>query len=77
MVSPVSVGVVCVGVVCVGKSMRQLEEAVLEVLVEAVGGGERPGVAEISRWAEMTAGKAIPAGASPAAWGTRPPGGSS
>ena len=49
VVSPVSAGVVCVGVVRVGKSMRQLEEAVLEVLVEAVGGGECAGVAEISR----------------------------
>ena len=32
---------------CLG--MCQLEEAVLEVLVEVVGGGECPGVAEISR----------------------------
>ena len=49
VVSPVSVGVVRVGVVRVGKSMRQLEEAVLDVLVEAAGGGECPGVAEIGR----------------------------
>ena len=39
VVSPVSASAVRGGVVCVGKSMRQLEEAVLEVLVEAVGGG--------------------------------------
>ena len=32
---------------CLG--MRQLEEAVLDVLFEARGGGERPGVVEVSR----------------------------
>ena len=45
------------GVVRVGKSMRQLEEAVLEVLVEAKRGVECPGVAEISRRAGIWSGK--------------------
>ena len=52
MVSPVSAGVVRVG-----KSMRQLEEVVLEVLVEVVGGGGWPGVAEISGRAGIWSGK--------------------
>ena len=54
VVPPVSAGVVRVGVVRSGNSMCQLEEAVLEVLVEAVGEGECPGVAEISRRAGAT-----------------------
>ena len=45
------------GVVRGGKSMRQLVEAVLDVPFEAVGGGECPGVAEISRRAGIWSGK--------------------
>ncbi len=59
VVSPVSAGVVRGGGVRGGKSMRQLEEAVLEVLVEAVGGGECPGVIEISRWAGIRSGRGV------------------
>ena len=53
VVSPVSADVVRVGVDCVGKCMRQLEEAVLDVLVEAKCDGECPGVAGISGRAGM------------------------
>ena len=53
VVSPVSAGVVRGG-----KSMRQFKEAVLEVLFEAVGGGECPGGAEISRRAGICSGRA-------------------
>ena len=56
VVSPVSAGVVR-GVVRGGKSMRQLEEAVLQVLVEAERNGECPGVAEISGRAGIWSGK--------------------
>ena len=51
VVSPVRAGVVRVG-----KSMGQLEEAVLDVLVEAKRNGECLGVAEISRRAGIWSG---------------------
>lgn len=47
-------GVVVVGQACLG--MRQLEEAVLDVLFEAKRNGECPGVAEISRQAGIWSG---------------------
>ena len=50
-------GVVVVGMACLG--MRRLKEAVLEVLVEAVGGGECPGVAEISGRAGIRSGRGV------------------